>query len=139
MKKFKNLILACALLAGLHAGELKITNSTIIPVTITITTKKNKNSTDIQSENIEHEVQAAVILPNQEITINLDDKKFNDSTFLVQGTIITAPPIVPVVSNKCMINGYSGDVIFTQKNSQLICSVVQISANYPLHNQEDKR
>lgn len=138
-KRIITLILINVFLACLCAQELKIKNNTTIPITTTITVKENKDYTDIQSGSIEHEVQSVVIQPAEEIIVTLDKKKFNDAIFLIQGTSITAPPVVPLASNECMLSGYSGEISFTQKNSTLTCSITQTNADYSTLSKRDKK
>lgn len=141
-KKIK--IILAASFSILCAGELKIKNSTTTPVNVVVMAKENKivkeNKKAADSFSLAQTIQSGIIQPEEEISVTLDEKKFKDATFSVQGTTITAPPIVPITSNEGIISGYKGKAEFTFKeDGSLICNVTQVDLDYPSLDQQDKK
>ena len=92
--------------------------------------KSQKNKTDNTPYIITQVVQ-----PGEEITVTVDEKKFNGTTISVQGTIIRAlqPTITttpPLTSNECVLSGYEGQVVFATKSdgSALVCGVTKLNS-----------
>ena len=141
-KKIK--IILAASFSILHAGELKIKNSTTIPVNVVIMAKENRiikeSKKTADSFSLAQTIQSGIIQPEEEISVTLDEKKFKEATFSVQGTTITAPPIIPITSKESIVSGYEGEVVFSSKDgdSELVCSITQVNMDYSSLSQEDK-
>lgn len=121
-KTLKSLIIAGVLLSPLCAGELKVKNNATTPVKVTVRAKENQSG-------ISPFIISQIVLPNEEITVTIDEKKFNGVTFSVQGTTVTDPSIVPLTSNECVLSGHEGRVVITPKSdgTALVCGVTQIN------------
>ncbi len=121
-KTLKSLIIAGVLCSPLCAGELKVKNNAATPVQVTVRAKENQSG-------IKPFIIIQTIEPNEEITVTIDEKKYNGVTFSVQATTVTAPPIAPLTSNECILSGHEGAVVITPKSdgTALVCGVTQIS------------
>lgn len=137
LKKIKSTVIVSILITALNAEKLNVRNNTDVSVIVTVRAKENKNDAS-PSLTVSHEIQSVVIQPNEEITVILDEKKFNNSIFSVQGTTMAAPPVVSRISNECSFSGYRNDAVFTQEGVTLICSVTQEEVDYSALNQPDK-
>ncbi len=129
-KKIKFLIVASfSAFSALCAGELKIKNNATTPVNVTVMLEEGKGAATVAFAQI---IQSGIIQPGEEATMILDEKKFSDVTFSIQGVTITAPPIVPITSNKSTFSGYEGEVVFTTEDngSALVCSMTQVNMDY---------
>ncbi len=124
LKEVKVAVLVSILFSALYAGELNVKNNTAVSVIVTVRAKENKDD-GYPSLTISHEVQSIIVQPNKEITVVLDEKKFNNAVFSVQGTTVTAPPVVPIISNECVFGGGKNSAVFTQEGAALICGVAQ--------------
>ncbi len=135
-KKIKFIIVASFPI--LCAGELKIRNSVATPVNVSVIVKESKGG--VYPLTFAQTVQSGIVQPGEEAVMILDEKKFKDATFSIQGTTITAPPIIPITSNKCDLSSYAGEVVFTTEDggSELACEVTQINVDYSSLNQRDK-
>ena len=117
---FKSVVIAGVLLSPLCAGELKVKNNAKVTVSVTVRAKENKSPTTPF-------IVTQIVQPDEEITITLDEKKLEGTTFSVQGTTVGGPNAVPLTSNECVLCGCKAKVVFKSKSdgSALVCGVTQ--------------
>ena len=139
-KTFKSIVITSVLLSPLCAGEVKVKNDT--PRTINVTIRGIENKSGKSPVTLTREVD-----PGKDITITLDEKEFNGTTFSIQGTtVVTAPGVVtsneaggPVVvapsavaltSNEDVVSGSLAKLVFVTKTdgSALVCVVTRVDA-----------
>lgn len=120
-KTLKSIVITSVLLSPLCAGEVTVKNDTAVTISVTIRGVENKstNSPFTLIRNVK---------PGKNITVTLDEQEFEGVTFSVQGTTITAPAILPLTSNECVLSGCGGEVKFVNKadGSALVCGVTHV-------------
>jgi hypothetical protein len=127
-KTLKSVVIAGTMFSCLWAGDVKVKNDTTMSVSVTVRAKENKttNSPFIITQ---------VVQPGEEITVTVDEKKFNGTTFSVQATTIppSQPTIttpIPLTSNECVLSGYEARVVIATKSdgSALVCGVTKLNS-----------
>ncbi len=121
-KIFKSFMMVGILLSPLCAGEVTVKNDTTVTISVTIRGVENKstNSPFTLIRNVK---------PGKDITVTLDEKEFEGVTFSVQGTTVTAPGVITLTSNECVLSGCGAKVKFVNKadGSALVCGVTQVN------------